>query len=102
MSKLTESDKQTLLEKINNPTYFNQMADQIFQDMDINENGVIEFQELYQGLYNLALQLGTDLPTANDIREMMEKYDKNYNGVLEKAEFTPIVRKILTDIIENS
>lgn len=95
----TEGEKDEIMKKINDPTYFSKASKQVFEETDINEDGFIEKKELYQSLYNLAIQLNMDPPTRNEIDSKMETYDTNGDGKLSREEFGPIAKQILIDIL---
>ena len=95
----TNEDKAAIMEKINDPEFFQQASQAVFDETDINENGFIEKKELYQSLYNLAVQLGMDPPSRNEIDEQMEIHDTNKDGRLSREEFLPIARQMLIAIL---
>ena len=99
MSTFTQLEKDEILKKINDPTFFSQASKAVFEETDINENGKIEKKELYQSLYNLSLQLNMDPPTRGEIDQKMEIYDVNGDGVLSREEFGPLAKQILLDIL---
>ena len=98
-SSFNAGEKEEIMKKINDPTYFAQASKAVFDETDINENGFIEKKELYQSLYNLAIQLNIDPPTRNEIAAKMETYDTNGDGKLSREEFGPIAKQILIDIL---
>ena len=95
----SKEDQAQIMSKINDPSFFAQASTAVFNEADINENGFIERKELYQCLYNLAIQLGMNPPSRNDIDEQMEIHDKNKDGRLSKKEFGPIAKQMLIDIL---
>ena len=46
-SSFNKGEKDEIMKKINDPTYFAQASKAVFDETDINENGFIEKKELY-------------------------------------------------------
>jgi Ca2+-binding EF-hand superfamily protein len=62
-----------------------------FNSIDTNNNGVIEFEELYQYVIN-NIQSDVEFDSSK-LKEVFDLIDTNHNGVLELDEFSSFLMK---------
>ena len=95
-----EHQKKELKKKIMNEEIFGPIVDKTFQEADINSNGFVEKKELGVLLKKIRENLGFPPPTEKDIKNEMERLDKNKDGKISKEEFRVLVKELCMFSIE--
>ena len=75
----------------NNPEKIDDLIRKTFDQADANKNGVIEMNELYNFMIFFSNQLNLKLPSEQDVKETMIKYDVNKDNVLQFDEMKPYI-----------
>ncbi|EGR30743.1 hypothetical protein IMG5_124560 [Ichthyophthirius multifiliis] len=84
-TKLILKDKQKL----------NNITEQIFKQVDINNSGFIEKNELEQIMVEVTSEIGIDKPTKEEIEEILKELDDDDDGKLSIKELYKHIINIL-------
>ncbi|KAJ9506598.1 hypothetical protein QJQ45_018432 [Haematococcus lacustris] len=81
--------------------YFERAVRKSFQEMDVDKSGTLDIKELYVAILKLYDTLNSTLPThvripsLADMRNLMNKYDKDGKGSLTFPEFLLVCRSLV-------
>ena len=89
-----------LLALINDDKIFTEMAEEAFNAVDSNGNGVIENEEFKKCAVEVAHGFGIQNPEQSNIEEIYRKLDSDSNGTLDFEEFKKYIREVVCIIIE--
>ena len=67
------------------------MANDIFNEIDLDGSGDIDRDEMGEILTKMAESLGKPKPTQEEIDAEIDKYDEDKDGSIDKGEFTKVV-----------
>ena len=82
-------------ELINDKEKFNEVAKKLFEQYDLNKNGVICEKELSNALTNFTAGSGAPIPDADTIKQVFLGLDTNNDGALSLEEFKQFLIKTL-------
>jgi Ca2+-binding EF-hand superfamily protein len=58
-----------------------------FHSVDLNGSGYLDESELKQVLIQVAKDIGVDMPSREEVSEILEEFDENGDGKLSREEF---------------
>ena len=82
-------------ELINDKEKFNEVAKKLFEQYDLNKNGVICEKELSNALTSFTAGSGAPVPDADTIKQVFIGLDTNNDGALSLEEFKQFLIKTL-------
>ena len=82
-------------ELINDKEKFNEVAKKLFEQYDLNKNGVICENELSNALTSFTAGSGAPVPDAETIKQVFKGLDTNNDGALSLEEFKEFLIKTL-------
>ena len=91
---MTESIKDIL----NNESKLMEVARTAFETVDTDKSGEIDLPELEQVMAQLAHEMGADLPSADDVKEVFEYLDADGSGTIDFKEFSRLIKDLLIEI----
>ena len=68
--------------------------------MDRDNNGTIEQSELEKIMAQICMEMGAEVPSKEDVEEVMNDLDADKNKTLEIGEFKTFIKDILEGMIE--
>ena len=72
---------------LSNPEAFNAAAKKGYEEVDVNKNGLIDFEEVEMILANFAKGNNLPKPTKAEVEEVFKKLDKDKSGKVDFEEF---------------
>lgn len=93
---------QAIRDLLVNTEKIKEIANRSFEIIDTDKSGQIDKKEFKEVLTSLAMDMGAEPPTDEDVQETILKLDKDKNGQIDKEEFAELIRKVLVSMIENS
>ena len=85
----------SLQELINDKEKFNEVAQKLFDQYDLNKNGVICEKELSNALTSFTAGSGAPVPDADTVKQVFMSLDTNNDGALSLEEFKQFLIKTL-------
>ena len=82
-------------ELINNKEKFNEVSQKLFEQYDLNKNGVICEKELSNALTTFTAGSGAPIPDAATVKQVFLSLDTNNDGALSLEEFKEFLIKTL-------
>ena len=70
-----------------------------FDDVDIDKSGKIDASELGKVMTKIAKEMGTIIPSQEDIQEMFDNIDTDHSGEIDFNEFQGLIKNILTGMM---
>ena len=67
----------------------------IFAKYDVDENTTLDRQQITQLLNDSYKRIGKKEATASQISDIIKKYDKNKDGVINKAQLKEMMKEIM-------
>ena len=74
-------------------------ARRAFAAVDIDKSGIIEIQELNQLIIEMASDMGEEHPSIRNLKEVLDRLDKDKSGKIEFNEFKLFIREIFQSIL---
>ncbi|CAG9316404.1 unnamed protein product [Blepharisma stoltei] len=69
----------------------------VFNELDTNQSGQIEWDELSEALNRIYAECGLNPPTAEDVERKMKELDTDKSGTISAEELEKYVRELLGD-----
>ena len=91
---MTESIKDIL----NNESKLMEVARTAFETVDTDKSGEIDLPELEQVMAQLAHEMGSDLPSKEDVKEVFEYLDADNSGTIDFQEFSRLIKDLIIEI----
>lgn len=79
------SDKQKLIK----------ITEAAFKAVDTDGSGFLERNELEQVMINVAVDIGVEKPTKEEVEEVLKELDENGDGKLSQQEFQVLIEQVL-------
>ncbi len=79
---------------------FNEVAKIAFDTVDTDKSGQIDAGELEKIMVQIAVDMGADPPTKEDVIEVMEHLDEDKSGKIDFNEFKVLIRDVLEAMLE--
>lgn len=80
---------------LSNPEEFEKAARKGYDDVDVNKNGLIDFEEVEAILCNFAKANNIPKPTRSAVEEVFKKLDKDKSGKVDFDEFKVFFKAFL-------
>jgi len=71
-----------------------------FQAVDRDGSGVIEQNELEKIMAQICMEMGAEIPSKEDVQEVLTDLDEDKNNTIEYGEFKAFIKDILEGMIE--
>ncbi len=81
---------------------FLEVAKQAFKSVDIDGSGEIDDKELEMIMIKLSAELGAELPSSEDVKEVMDYLDTDKSGTISFDEFKVLILDVLEALLEES
>ena len=78
----------------------NDVAKKAFDNVDKDNSGTIDEDELEKILAQISSDMGAEPPTTEDVKEVLEHLDEDHSGKIEFNEFKMLIIDILKALIE--
>ena len=91
---MTDSIKDLLT----NESKLMEIAKTAFESVDTDKSGEIDLPELEQVMAQLAQEMGSDLPSKEDVKEVFEYLDADGSGTIDFKEFSRLIKDLLIEI----
>ncbi|KAL4467478.1 hypothetical protein ABPG72_004546 [Tetrahymena utriculariae] len=85
---------------LNNEHKFNEIAKVAFDSVDTDGTGQINHSELKTVMDQIASDMGAELPTQEDIDEVLQHLDTDGSGTISFQEFKVLIRDVLEAMLE--
>ena len=85
---------------LENEEKFNEIAKVAFDNVNSNNSGEIDKQQLGTMINQVFNDLSNELPTQKEIDEIFDYLDKNKKGIITLEEFKVLVKDIIKSMIE--
>lgn len=80
---------------LKNDEKINEITKRAFDQIDTDKSGSLDFKELKKILYSLAIDMGAEPPTEDDVQDTLDRLDSDKSGTIEFNEFKVLIVKIL-------
>ena len=87
-------------EIINDDNKLNVLTKLAFQAVDRDGSGVIEQNELEKIMAQICMEMGAEIPSKEDVQEVLTDLDEDKNNTIEIGEFKAFIKDILEGMIE--
>jgi len=91
----------TALEILKSKEKFNEFAKKQFDFVDTDRSGLIDASQLEKSMVQIAIDIGADPPTKDDVLEVMEHLDGEKSGAIDFDEFKIIIKDVLNAMLED-
>jgi Ca2+-binding EF-hand superfamily protein len=91
----------TIIEILKSKGKFNEVAKIAFDCVDTDKSGLIDSSELEKIMVQIAIDMGADPPTKEDVYEVMEHLDEDKSGKIDFNEFKILIRDVLEAMLED-
>ena len=91
---MTDSIKDLLT----NESKLMEIAKTAFESVDTDKSGEIDLPELEQVMAQLAQEMGSDLPSKEDVKEVFEYLDADGSGTIDFKEFSRLIKDLIIEI----
>ena len=92
----------TIKDILNNEKKFNDVAKVAFESVDSDKSGQIDADELEKVMVQIAIDMGAEPPSKDDVMEVMEHLDTDKSGKIDFDEFKTLIRDVLEAMLEES
>ena len=97
---LTQEEIDEFLELLNDPEIADQTTTYIFTGIDSDSSGLIDENEIIDGLKKLFLELGGNEPTNEQIKRALDKMDTNNDHKVSRIELQALVKNFIDSLKE--
>ena len=91
---MTDSIKDIL----NSDSKLMEVAKAAVESVDTDKSGEIDLPEREQVMAQLAHEMGADLPSADDVKEVFEYLDADGSGTIDFKEFSRLIKDLIIEI----
>ena len=91
---MTDSIKDLLT----NESKLMEIAKTAFESVDTDKSGEIDLPELEQVMAQLAQEMGSDLPSKEDVKDVFEYLDTDNSGTIDFQEFSRLIKDLIIEI----
>lgn len=85
---------------LSNDKKFTEIAKVAFESVDTDKSGQIDGSELEKVMVQIAIDMGADPPTKEDVQEVLEHLDTDKSGKISFEEFKVLIRDVLEAMID--
>ena len=93
-------DEKLIKEIINDERKLNVLTQIAFKTVDIDGSGMIEQPELEKIMAQICMDMGAEIPSKEDVQEVLDDLDEDGNNTIEVGEFKAFIKDILLGMIE--
>ena len=97
---LTKDEIKEFLDILNDPDIVAQASTYLFTGIDTDSSGLIDEQEIIDGLKKLFLELGGNEPTNEQIKRALDKMDTNNDHKVSRIELQALVKNFIDSLKE--
>ena len=87
---------------LSNEKKFTEVARVAFDSVDTDKSGQIDGQELEKVMVQIAIDMGAETPTKEDVMEVLEHLDTDRSGKISFDEFKILIRDVLEAMLEDN
>lgn len=85
-----------------NPAQLDKLVQVAMKTVDTDGSGCIDKLELANIMRQVALDVGDDDPSPEDIEEVFKEFDKDQDGKINFEEFREIIVRVLKNILSSN
>ena len=94
------TDEEVIKGIIEDERKLNVLTQIAFKTVDIDGSGCIEQPELEKIMAQICMDMGAEIPSKEDVQEVLNKLDHDHNKKLDLDEFKEFIKDILEGMIE--
>ncbi len=95
-----ETDEEVIKGIIEDERKLNVLTQIAFKTVDIDGSGCIEQPELEKIMAQICMDMGAEIPSKEDVQEVLDDLDQDGNKTIEVGEFKAFIKDILKGMIE--
>ena len=95
-----ETDEEVIKGIIADERKLNVLTQIAFKTVDIDGSGCIEQPELEKIMAQICMDMGAEIPSKEDVQEVLDDLDQDGNKTIEVGEFKAFIKDILKGMIE--
>ena len=95
-----ENDEEVIKGIIEDERKLNVLTQIAFKTVDIDGSGCIEQPELEKIMAQICMDMGAEIPSKEDVQEVLDDLDQDGNKTIEVGEFKAFIKDILKGMIE--
>ena len=80
---------------------FDVLSELAFDAVDKDKSGKIDQSELEKIMAQICMEMGAEIPSKEDVQEVLNHLDKDHGGDIDKKEFKAFIRDILIGMVED-
>lgn len=92
--------EEVIKEILNDERKLNVLTKIAFQAVDKDGSKVIEQAELEKIMAQICMDMGAEIPSKEDVQEVLDDLDEDGNNTIEVGEFKAFIKDILLGMIE--
>ena len=94
------TDEEVIKGIIQDERKLNVLTQIAFKTVDIDGSGCIEQPELEKIMAQICMDMGAEIPSKEDVQEVLDDLDEDGNKTIEVNEFKAFIKDILKGMIE--
>ena len=94
------TDEEVIKGIIEDERKLNVLTQIAFKTVDIDGSGCIEQRELEKIMAQICMDMGAEIPSKEDVQEVLDDLDEDGNKTIEVNEFKAFIKDILKGMIE--
>ncbi len=94
------TDEEVIKGIIEDERKLNVLTQIAFKTVDIDGSGCIEQPELEKIMAQICMDMGAEIPSKEDVQEVLDDLDEDGNKTIEVNEFKAFIKDILKGMIE--
>ena len=91
----------SIKELLENEQAFNDFVEERFAHTDKDKNGVVDAKELEAALVEISSESGAPNPSKEEVQKILDKFDYDRNGKIDKKEFSGFCKFVLQQFLQN-
>ena len=99
-NKMNEGEN-VIKEILRDENKFNVLTELAFKAVDKDGSGFIDQSELEKIMAQICMEMGAEVPSKEDVQEVLNDLDKDNNKSIDYNEFKNFIRDILEGMIED-
>ena len=94
------TDEEVIKGIIEDERKLNVLTQIAFKTVDKDGSGMIEQRELEKIMAQICMDMGAEIPSKEDVQEVLDDLDEDGNKTIEVGEFKAFIKDILKGMIE--